>query len=464
MSGIGEYVHYWQAHYQQSGLARKDGKPPAVSSILNKQKQQFLSQLKRPNNNYIQLQQDLTALLYPNQQTLSGSKQASLDKKLEKLLGEMMLKWSTAWTTKGTAPRSFGGKSTIRLGTIRKMVESINRVINTVHQRYDDVNLAEEKIKELNILIVQVRALESQANKFAGEGAHGNTLISLDNLNHDTYKAVNTALQKISNAEYFKSIGSYLEGSIATLDDRLQGKIEECANGLIKQVITGQNTTSFQESSSISSDFLQTFPLEDGSTFQLSLNGNLDKDNIMKMDVNLIRNNEQYRISAKNYSLQNSNRVHLRSTPKSLLALLQGVASENFINHYLNIISSRKGKGSNISSSLIMEAHQIAKMLLVGEALVGMNQIQGYTDTFVLNNRKAKQIIVKPMKDFFIPFQEALFNITGYDLDLGKNLNHWEGDHKMGVSQEKANLRIAKLLGDLHAAKITVSLNSNLLA
>jgi len=116
-----------------------------------------------------------------------------------------------------------------------------------------------------------------------------------------------------------------------------------------------------------------------------------------KVDVTFSIQTEDYNLNIKNYNLANSKAITLHSG--NVLKMIQSETS--FINHYLNIMSTRiDGKGaihgSDFSSSLRERARQTIKTLLFIKGLTGGVLVQGKTSTrsanyFLVNdNSKGK--------------------------------------------------------------------------
>lgn len=109
------------------------------------------------------------------------------------------------------------------------------------------------------------------------------------------------------------------------------------------------------------------------------------------------------------------------------------------------------------------QAHKAAKAIILMKALTGQDLGRSATntaDTFIINARHHKKVYVFSMKEFLKRCLKVLES-DGYGLNFynypenGIN-QEWVGNE---MSDMDAKTRISKLLGEIHAAKIKVSVN-----
>lgn len=453
MAGIGNYIHYWYSNYEKYGITQKgNGKAEAIA-LIQQQKQALISKVKSGNKNYLGLENALNNLIYPMaKEDANAHDSEPLRQKTEALMGEMALKWITNWEQGGSsynkklAPEGQGFHMAT-LMHLKLQVESILKMLSNS----SNANSLEARKNSLKAILKQIDLIEKEASQILGVGKNQDYYYLETGRMKNLINSLNESLNKISSASRLTAIGTNLEAAIATLDDRLVDKIENYSYDFIQKEIMTGSSSAIINGAAIDQNFLKDFSLFDGSKGKISLTGKLETNN-MKMDVNLIYNNENFRISAKNYSMLKDSAVHIISS-SPFLNILQKNTSANFINHYLNILVSRDNRFAKRNNADLQKAHELAKTMIIIEGLTGISQKQGYADTLVINNRSKRRIIVRPMSYFVKPLKEDLFKITGYDLDSDKKYNKW--------STKSKEDRIGTLLIDLHKIKISASLNTN---
>lgn len=475
MAGIGEYIHYWYANYEKYGTnfplgpqESKVGSAAIGMKIMQQQKAKMLNQvrLKQKHNNYQGLENALNNIYYPKtpEDTSAHDRMAHV---VETVLGEQALRWAVNWAQGGGAyKRGIGEKSYFRLSTVVHLKQDIERTLKMITTNHN-LNAAKNATDKLETLLAQVRSLEAQAQAILKEAPNNTGIISIkQNTNvSNTINSINKALDTITSASRSATIGDLFEIGTASLDDRMGKVIDKHAINMIKnELVTGNKTAQVSitpigswANMAIIPETKHSQVLEDGTKVNITLNGDLETK--YKMDVNLTYDNEQYRISAKNYLMKHNMNIHLLNG-SPLLNIMQKNADADFINHFLNITLTNQGRSSK--GQILDLAHDTMKTMIILEALTGMSQKTGYADTLVINNRTAKRIIVKPMAQMINAINDNYFRISGYELDTNsKTYNQWVGSSGRDLLQSRT--RIANMIAKLHAAKINVSLNTTTL-
>lgn len=471
MAGIGEYIHYWYANYEKYGTnfplgpqESKVGSAAIGMKIMQQQKAKMLNQvrLRQKNNNYQGLENALNNIYYPKtpEDKSAHDRMAHI---VETVLGEQALRWAVSWAQGGGAyKRGIGEKSYFRLSTVRHLKQDIERTLNTITN--PNTNTASKAVKKLEDLLTQVKSLEGQAEAILKEAPNDAKIISIaQNTNiANIINSINKALDTITSASRSATIGDLFEIGTASLDDHMGKVVDKHTINMIKnELVTGNKTARVSITPIGSWANMDIIPetkhsqvLEDGTKVNIALNGDLETK--YKMDVNLTYDNEQYRISAKNYLMKHNMNIHLLNG-SPLLNIMQKNADVDFINHFLNITLTNQGRSSK--GQILDLAHDTMKTMVILEALTGMSQKTGYADTLVINNRTAKRIIVKPMAQMINAINDNYFRISGYELDTNsKTYNQWVGSSGRDLLQSRT--RIANMIAKLHAAKINVSLNT----
>lgn len=176
--------------------------------------------------------------------------------------------------------------------------------------------------------------------------------------------------------------------------------------------------------------------------------------------------------SVKNVSLFENKNISIHSG-RSFLEMLQDYPT--FTNHYLNISAHSSSAGAD--SKLLMQAHDTLRLTIALHALTGKQWAEicenivetPQADLFIVNNSSTSGIIKKGysvyfMSDILNQIQKNidLISIEGYDNGPVAYDNDWEGTMYVN-NRSHAYRRIAKILAQLHAAKLNVSLNSQAL-
>jgi hypothetical protein len=126
------------------------------------------------------------------------------------------------------------------------------------------------------------------------------------------------------------------------------------------------------------------------------------------MDIELkiadMPNLPKFRVSAKNWGTLKD----LGSTSLAY-ALIRSLNVEKTL-EYAYALTDR-GKSAPLKT-----AHELAKLAIVADIMMGYSQTTQYADTLVINHRAAKRVIVEPMKDIFYNLENKLSNlkIKGY--------------------------------------------------
>lgn len=177
-----------------------------------------------------------------------------------------------------------------------------------------------------------------------------------------------------------------------------------------------------------------------------------------KVDVELVWEGKNVKISAKNVNLGNQY-VQLLSN-SSLLYLLQDENSD-FVNHALNILAAHSNKGSNkvsgeggmalLRGSMIEEL----RLIILYKALTGDVNNRTAANLFVVNDNKTGTVKVHNVLNIIDKASENLSNaisVKGLAKSSFKPL-----ENSMAATPQE---RISNLLADAHSRKISVGIKT----
>lgn len=178
-----------------------------------------------------------------------------------------------------------------------------------------------------------------------------------------------------------------------------------------------------------------------------------------KVDVTIEVNGFDVNASVKNYDMSNTKfNVHLLSG-SSVLMLAQEY--ENFMNHYLNNVSTHEDKEA--PQSIVNDAHTAMKLTILLKALQGgLSSNKGLTskaDVFIINDSSKGGFSVYFIDEILDRVAQNLNLLETGDYD---SLNRLDNGY-IGTKPEDASarMRISKLLAQLHAMKLDVSIDKS---
>ena len=178
-----------------------------------------------------------------------------------------------------------------------------------------------------------------------------------------------------------------------------------------------------------------------------------------KIDVDLLWNNSFVPTSIKNVNLSSGFNVHIVSNT-SLLYLIQDSNQNDFINHYLNVVSTHNGTFAfdrYITGIKYIQAQNAMKLLILYKALSGKTADRQAASIFIVNdnsNSGLNSIQVYDIPSLVIKAAENLNAYTditanGSDLSAMRLENNWATSY---------STRITSLIQEVHAQKISAAL------
>lgn len=476
MATLGHYVHHKWTNYQLYGITQKTKKGSSVNArgIFERQKNELMAKasIKKRSANIQDLEDALNAMIYPIKTGSDGSLNTRMQIFLENSISEMLGTWVMQWEglgAKGTAinPNSYKFGAT-KGYALRNTTALKQQIQNAMQHLVTDPN--EQLLQKFNHILSLIAQAENVSQDYINKNSKYKDFVSyklMSTADKNKYSNIinqlNEALASISGASWSNTIGTAFEHAIATLDDRLQGAIDNTAIQLLKDtVVTGNKTGTITYTGldthmkNLQSTFSEA---GDNSSISIKTHGNTaTQQATFKTDVDLTYNQEAFKISAKNYNLKNDPRISMVSDTPLLMALMKNVDND-FINHALNILTANEGNSNQ--KALKQIAYQTINKILIIEAIAGTGfKGKGTSDTLVINNRSAKTVKVISIGDLLSPAMEQAYKINGLDtlITKGQEYNEWQGDKP---NWKLGKRRIETLLIKLRQQKIKVSLDTN---
>lgn len=483
MSTLGQYIHHSWKNYQRYGTSFKTPNSSDGMAIIQRTKNDIIARARSKGKQagIANLEAAYNGMLYPKTEE-DKQLNEKMRQFLEATLSDMLLKWQIDFENgleaTGTSLKSdsfkFGEKQGFHLENVRQLRNEAQK-IQTVLQSQNPTSSFLSKIDHIINLANQIIKGAKNAVRAQG-GASGQ---NFDYIRYDRMSAegkekylnliqnLNAALEIAATASRTEALGMSFEHALLVMDDTANQGIENLTDNIIKEKLVGTNEAKItyenfahKKNAGLRRTVVDNNP-QAGTKVQFDIDsGNLSTNVVFKTDVRLTYQDEQYKISAKNYRLASNNSIHLVQSLPLLTGLLRNT-SNDFMNHSLNLLLSLGEEGARAADR--KETENIMKTILVIEALTGLSQRPGAADTLIINNRSKKQVRVLSMSDLIPVDNLEGFSIKGFPEDMltyPRAYNKWE-DSKTRSRWGNAQMRIEKLLMRLYKAKIDVSLNTS---
>lgn len=311
--------------------------------------------------------------------------------------------------------------------TIKQRIVNINTLIDRMiaNVSHMDPELVEQQIRELNQLKLE---MEEFLRKYAGgEGQNVRINIKDDRNVFETVKHLDNIYEKYltENIGVFipKDYGDVLEYALNALNiplDQLSGNI---ADHLLDQIVHTQGAQRIGTGGKISIKKSgqkfgtkkgenikeQQIHIVDGKkSFDFKFTPTLDYNSSRQGKADVFLNIgfggvKGFRISAKNW--QDLDRDF--GSTSVAYALLRSVG-QTATKQYTYIMQDKNAR------SQLQDAHNLAKLSIIADILMGYSQSNAYADTLVINlrNGSASQIIVKSLKEVFNQLENNIETFT----------------------------------------------------
>lgn len=459
MSAIGDYIHYTSRGYLKHGIT-----PSGTFKDWQSQKQDIFNKLKVNQKSSLTLEEQkdleevLNSFLGNEDQEQIADIHNEIQNRMVELFGESLqdINWETGDITMSKNKNAVIGKvkSTNHLDTIIRKLDKLETIIRQestkgplprglktrikeLQSYYRNLAREFERAKKENGLDASKAVMAREAKTLKEKRRYINELIK----EYAAYPAVN--LQK----------GTFFENLITYAPYVAQSQAEAAIGSVIGDVV--------EDVSFNSSNFASQF-LTEQITSEV-----LEKTTVSqgKIDVMIQWNGKDIGISAKNVNMNNFHYIHVLSG-SSLLYMLQDIDAD-FVNHFLNLYAQhgKNRDGSSLASyDLQLNARKSAilqevKLILLYKAMTGDTNGRSSANLFVVNDAATGKVRVIDMYTLLEKVSKE--NIQGIQFN-GKTFNEkirFANVWNQGSPQQ----RISGLLLDVHAQKVTASLNPKFL-
>ena len=476
MSGIGDYIHYSAFGYIQHGTTEKASYKHYVSqkmkirfrvaanrSTLSKQDKQDLADtlelMMQPN---VATDANTLGRIYQARNEIYGKMNNEYKKKLQKI------DWETGDVTAlKSADEMIGKVSSNKIEDMIKKIDKLEMILSkkiaqgdfnaslaqqTLINLKNEYNMAILKIaNELQKNIGDIKSIPKKySNQVSGYKKQLNAMIDL----WAFYPPIN--LQK----------GDLFENLIVYAPKVAQQEAWAAATKVLGKDLefAGLNKDNFE-----SKYITKAFSDECFEITQVSQG---------KVDVEIVWNGKNAKISAKNVNLSSGRWIHLVKDT-SFLSLIQD-ENVDFVNHALNLLAQhkkpKKGEIGYETYSTDINKIKIDRIGMIGElrlmafykGLTGDFNNRNKANLFVINDNKKGSVKVIDMWDLFAEGEKKfnlLNNLPGFKVEnLTRTFKDLKNEYVYGEAESSAASRISQLLADAHSRKISVSLNPALIS
>lgn len=510
-SYIGDYVHYRFKNYRSYGIGTKDKPQKAnANTIFQQHKQQIqqiaLSQAKAINtvalekqlNRYYDINKDLQTGIINKDTQILKELQNQLQAQLMQKYGNIKIDWNTL--SASMADFSFGqavvqanqqleqnmnryknnllkvsGDGSVNAKSVRNRIMALRELQNTL--------LLQGNVQEANALGNKLDQIRNQYNSIVGS-LGGNRINVSKNLGLIT--ELNEIFTQWKRKNSTKLMGDLAEMLVLTLGDVMKcvgtSAVAGVVSKLLNDITKNQGTNTFSKGLAINlyapgvrtGQWTET---QNGVTSRKSVVINDPKTGLRisvepgghgsrqgKVDVRLSFA-DGVNASVKNYSSKSKFadkgiKIHSGS---SLLFFAQQYPE--FLNHYMNIMAAHPDE--NASGAEITTAKEAMKMTILLHSLKGgfitSTGIMNTNDVLIVNDNSTGRMRVFHMHKIINNIANNL-DMLMLNPDLENNLmNDYVEVKGMGNSMFGANVRIEKILAQLHSAKVNASISHNAL-
>ena len=487
MSAIGDYVHYSSQGYAKYGIAKSGDIPKKDTYIFTKFKQKFLRDIKAEENKAMSaaerklLQRKINMILNPNvDRSQTNNMIAQIQNELERFAIEQAQKsGSNALVNFSTGDVSLQRAQAYVLSQKAKILSLIDAESNKMSVTREKI---ESRIKNIQDL---AKLIKNNTDKITVEKQIKDITEQYKNIIADTANLRGT--KQLALTQDVKSLAQQIDMLLAafdgtTVNNIIKGDFFEYLTALTplvgQQIATDELSETLKKFAATKVGDMRSTVDIDTSYFDKSIDfkalaidnkgWKYSKDGqifgtIMptqeKIDVKLSWQGRTVPTSIKNVNLSSGFDVHVVSNT-SLLYLIQDANSDDFINHYLNVVAKHNDSyrfDQYISTALYRQAQSAMKLLVLHRALTGKTGKRQAASIFLVNDNSKSGI--DSIKVFDIPELigkvsqqiETFTTITsnGNDLAAMRLDNPWCSTY---------SARITTLIQDVHAQKISAAL------
>ena len=311
---------------------------------------------------------------------------------------------------------SFSHKQYIERATIDKRLKEVKKALR-------DLSLSSmSKIDDISIKLNQLKKQLYALQKITTDDKGRIQLLEDQNI----YKQVQEmdalyAALSIDTIVSPKDYGDILEYTLNAMNEPVDNITRGMTQELINKIVvtegsksTGQKgaTIKIPKPENLSFKDKKVYISNGKGSFSFTYESSFNPDSVRqgKMDVKLTLPGQEamspFRVSAKNWGALHD----LGETPLAYALFRSLGNSEEGMYAYAYTLQDKN------NTAAINQAHELAKLAIVADILMGYSQSGGYADTLVINYRAKRQVIVRPMQEIFDQIEKKLrsLKIDGY--------------------------------------------------
>lgn len=462
MGAIGEYIHLTARGYEVSGINRPHHNPGiSAAAAFSVQKQKINQKMQQYNKvskaTTQKIEDEMNKLLDElgdepgGENTDSSALEQYMYEQINQEIGQLSsINWSNLSTVSAPAPVS-------RLSTgVYNFKDWRNRIIS--------------RVNEFNAMLKQLQVIQSASGGAAAEQVES-LIKRLDKLVNDTYEKTYQHLNEIGYPVWGKS--STVKNMIRKLNELISEYnqipiVENGDNRLLQAVISQVPGVAQVQAQRALSEAIVSGKNMTVSVEQMSNNGNVSA-NMGDLQENVFSNDNSIHITfnwktrkmtaiLNNLQLKNSRFQFINIGTETTLYDLLSDAGSDFANHYFNIFSKHQDAHTNLAGNR-GNFNEVIKMLAIFKAFEKTNQSKDKVFIFTQGNNYVKVVSIGSILDRIVNNTGKMVSVNFDGISMSKIglFANKKGPELNGAS------RIAQVLGEAHARKIKVALNSQAL-
>ena len=410
MSALGEYIHYYKRNYYSYGVNRTDGIRTPGRTDFNR----IITDKRRIMKESIQIAykdkfkeeyQETLNYLYGSSmlqgEQLAQESEKEIKEEFYKLIKEKFPNVIIDYATMSVASKdieSIGGLTKINsedkrlsFGTIEKKILQLKKIFQqeNLKGQYTKQELF-EKQKLLNKVIDTEQRLYEQALE---RKSWNKMYINMRNVRQSKGWGINLTKANKKQRTFIQDLNELITFVNGVKKSNINGILGELSAAVAGAKMTGVAVKNLREyltdavmgkassygqylKINFSDEFVDIEKLATKGWSYNTKDGNVTvtKPTQDKVDVKIITPEGIKTLSVKNYNFRKGNAQISLVTGMSLLTIMQNENQDDFINHYLNITSSRNGeKNLHYVAAARMQMHQLMRDIILVNALTGLN-------------------------------------------------------------------------------------------
>lgn len=462
MAGIGDYIHLRNSDYQRYGTTyRGPSNYSNAFAVFSAQRSKILNKIKTSTNGAIAgLENYLNGLLYG----IEGNAAQYYEEEFSKYREVVEQIFSEKY-----------GQFDFNVAQGLNVYQKMKNISTSKSSRKTlDRSQLENYLKQIVLMIngniglkqgtdvMDIMRVKTELENYLNSHSEGMIIRKADNMNliNDINRVL--AYQSFPRPLAIGDIGEiFLAAASAKANDKAEKVGDQLINEIKKSIVGGLGSKATIQGDKFDDKYVDLSKIlvpgwqhiDENNSWQLST------ESQDKVDVYFDWHGQTLAISAKNYNLTDYSReIHILSG-SNLLYLIAN-EDDQFVNHWLNLISTSNRETDSNNSALLQAAHEAMKITILIKGLTGQDLGRNSTaDTFVLNDRHSRHVYIFTMRQLADRAISRLNNINfgGYP---NNGLRHeYVGDNP---SQELAMTRITNLLKSVYNCKISIALQQEI--